>query len=266
MSAFNALSFYNGTWTCLVFLVSQALTNAINRVEILKYINIVLIVKRRYQYIRQLLAQAAFTDDECTSRHMYTGHPLSHDSDKLFSSARLNVPNYRDRRSLYQIHDLQRIYSELYDVIQTSSRSYGVLILLDIITVFTTAVPAIYLAVAFLNAAALSTHSLAVYLQGIFFICSSSIGLLNFLWLTICFHATTEVVQDTLVCVQKLILYPNAFLLNSEDLERLSAQLRNFKVEFSVCGFFTLNLQFICGTVGILVSYILLMFQLSHLV
>jgi hypothetical protein len=69
MSAFSVISFYDGTWTCLVFLVSQALTNAINRLEILKCVNIVLIVKRRYQYIRQLLSEAACTDEECASRH-----------------------------------------------------------------------------------------------------------------------------------------------------------------------------------------------------
>jgi hypothetical protein len=82
MSEYSLPSFNNGTWICLVFLVSQALTNIIIRLENLRYVNIVLIVKRRYQYIRQLLAEAAFTDGECTSRHMYTGHPLIHDSDK----------------------------------------------------------------------------------------------------------------------------------------------------------------------------------------
>jgi hypothetical protein len=266
MSAFIALSFYNGTWTCLVYLVSQALTNVINILEILRYVNIVLIVKRRYQYIRQLLAEAAFTDDECTSTHLYTGHPLSHDSDKLFLSTRHNVKRYKDLRPVCGILDLRRIYSELYDVLHTSSRSYGVLILLDIITVLSNAVPTIYLAFVSLNAAAFSTHSAAVYLQGTFFLCSSSFGLMNFLWLTICCHTTTEVVQDTLVCVQKLLLYPNAFSWKSQDIERFSSQLKNLKVEFSVCGFFTLNLQFFCGTVGILFSYILVMFQLSRVV
>jgi hypothetical protein len=161
---------------------------------------------------------------------------------------------------------LQRIYIELYDVIHTSSRSSGVLILLDIITFLTSAVPSIYLAAFFLNAAASSTHIVAVCLQGIFFLCLSPFGLLNFLWLRICCHATADEVQDTLVCVQKLLLYPNVFSWNSPDLESLSSQLKDLKVEFSVCGFFTLNLQFICGTVGILLSYILVMYQLSHVV
>jgi hypothetical protein len=97
-SAFSALSYYDGTWMCFVFSMSQALTNVINRLEFWKYVNIVLIVKRRYQYIRQLLSEAALKNDECTSRHIYTGHPLSSDSDKLYLSARYNVTRRRNRR------------------------------------------------------------------------------------------------------------------------------------------------------------------------
>jgi hypothetical protein len=85
-------------------------------------------------------------------------------------------------------------------------------------------------------------------------LCTSSFSLLNFLWLTICCHATTDEFQDTLVCVQKLHLYPNAFSSSTADLKRLCFQLINHRVDFSVCGFFILNLQFICGTVGILLS------------
>jgi hypothetical protein len=118
----------------------------------------------------------------------------------------------------------------------------------------------------FLNGAAFSTHSVEACFQGIFFFCSSSFGLLNFLWLTICCHATTDEVQDTLVCVQKLVLYPNGFSWSSEDLKILSSQLKYLKVGFNVCGFFTPNLQFFCGTLGILLSSILVMNQLSQLV
>jgi ribosomal protein L33 len=70
-SVSSALSYYDDTRACNMYIVSQASTSVINRLEILKYVNIVLIVKQRYQYIRQLLAEAAFTDDECTSRNIY---------------------------------------------------------------------------------------------------------------------------------------------------------------------------------------------------
>jgi hypothetical protein len=261
-SAFSALSCYDGTWMCFVFLVSQALTNIINKLEILKYVNIVLIVKRRYQYIKQLLSEAAFRNDECISRHMHTGHILGQDSEELFVSARYNVTKHRGPKTVCRIHDLQRVYSDLYDVLHTSSRSYGVLILLDIITTLAIAVPTMYMGVVSISVAIFNTSRLDDVLQGTFFLCLSFFGVLNFLWLTICCHRTTDEIQDTLVCVQKLLLYPNGFSWSTADLKRLSSQLKNLKFEFSVCGFFTLNLQFFCGTVGIFLSYILVINQL----
>jgi hypothetical protein len=261
-SVFSALSGYDGTWMCFVFLVSQALTNIINKLEILKYVNIVLVVKRRYQYIKQLLSEAAFTDDECTSRHMHTGHLLSHESEKLFLSARYNVRKHRGPRVVCRIHDLQRVYSDLYDVLHTSSRSYGVLILLDIITTLAIAVPTMYMGVVSISGSILNTFTLDVVLEGTFFLCLSFFGVLNFLWLTICCHTTTDEIQDTLACIQKLLLYPNGFSWSTADLKRLFSQLKNLKFEFNVCGFFTLSLQFFCGTVGIFLSYILAINQL----
>jgi hypothetical protein len=74
--------------------------------------------------------------------------------------------------------------------------------------------------------------------------------------LTICCHSTADEVQDTLVCIQKLLLNPNRLFWSTADLKRLSSQLKNLKVEFSVCGFFTINLQLLCGSVGIIITYI----------
>jgi hypothetical protein len=150
-------------------------------------------------------------------------------------------------------------------VLHTNSRRYGVLILLDIITTLGVAVATMYLGVVSIYGVIFNTRKLDVFLQGIFFLCISSFGLLNLFWLTICCHETTDEVQDTLVCVQKLLLFPNECSWSTADLKRLSSQLKNLKIEFNVCGFFTINLQFFCGTVGILLSYILVMNQLIQI-
>jgi hypothetical protein len=245
-----------------VFLVSQALSTIINKIEILKHISIVLIVKQRYRYIKQLLSESAFTDEQGTLKQEYTGYSVSHDSDKFFLPARNNMATYRDSRIVYRIHDLQIIYSELYDILRNSSRSNGVLILLDIIATLTNAVPTIYSAVVLINGAAFKSDSVYIWFKGIYFLSTSTFGLLNFLWLAMCCHTTTDEIQETLVCVQKLLLYPNGLSWSTADLNRLSSQIINLKVEFSVCGFFSLNLQFFCGTVGFVFSYIFVINQL----
>jgi hypothetical protein len=150
-------------------------------------------------------------------------------------------------------------------VLHTNSRRYGVLILLDIITTLGVAVATMYLGVVSIYGVIFNNGRLDFFLQGIFFLCSSFFGLLNLFWLTFCCHETTDEVQDTLVCVQKLLLFSNECSWSTADLKRLSSQLKNLKIEFNVCGFFTINLQFFCGTVGILLSYILVMNQLIQI-
>jgi hypothetical protein len=194
---------------------------------------------------------------------MYTGHPVSFDSDKLFLFARYNVTNDRDARNVCRIHDLQVNYSELYDVLHTNSKTYGIFILLHIIMIFTNAVPTIYLGVVYLHSAAFNSDRFDMYLKGTNFFYESSFDLLTFLWLTICCHSTVDEVQDTLVCIQKLLLYPNRLFWSTADLKRLSSQLKNLKVEFDVCGFFTLNLRLFCGSVGVLITYILVLNQFN---
>jgi hypothetical protein len=47
------------------------------------------------------------------------------------------------------------------------------------------------------------------------------------------------------------------------ELEKLSSQLKDMKVEFSVCGLVLLNLPLLCAFVGGIFTYILVMVQLN---
>jgi hypothetical protein len=89
--------------------------------------------------------------------------------------------------------------------------------------------------------------------------------------LSFCFHAfhfpvvnsllpkTTEEVDDIYICIQKQIFYPNALGWSTSELKSFSSQLKNNKVEFNVCVFFTLNLQFFCASVSVIFTYILVL-------
>jgi hypothetical protein len=261
--AFCTFSFYDGTWMCYVYIISKTLTTIINEVMTLQYVNIVLILKQRYQYIRHLFSEATFTNEVSISRHVYKGNHVSHDSDKLFLSARCNVTIDTDSRKVCRIHDLQIIYCELYDVLQANNKSYGIIVLMDIMTILTSTVPLTYFGVIILKEAAFNNGDLNVYFKGTGLMCLCFFHVLTFLWLTLCCHSTAEEVQDTLVCIQKLLLYPNRLSWTTGDLKCMFYQLVNVKVEFSVCGLFTLNLQFLCGSVGIIFTYILVLNQFS---
>jgi hypothetical protein len=262
VSAFCAFSFYNGTWICFVYIVSKILATVINTVMILQYVNIVLIVKCRYQYMRRFLSEPTFTDDVIAST--YKEHPLRQNSEDLFLSARCKVTTNRNSRNVCRIHDLQIAYSELYDVLHANNKSYGILILLEIITLLTSSVPVTYFGIIVLKEAVFNNGDFYVYLKGVVVMCLCFSQLLTFLWLTTCCHSTAEEIHDTIVCIHKLLLFPNRLFWTTADLKRLAYQLSNVKVEFSVCGFFTLNLQLLCGSVGIMFTYILVLNQFNR--
>jgi len=88
--------------------------------------------------------------------------------------------------------------------------------------------------------------------------------LYTFLWLNLCCQKTTENVDDIFICIQNLLLYPNALDLSTSEMKSVSSQLKNNKAEFNVCGFFTLKLQFLCARVSVIFTYILALNQLSQ--
>jgi hypothetical protein len=231
---------------------------------ILQYVNIVLIVKRRYQYIKRLLSEPSLADDVITSTYKYTGHSVGQISDEVFLSVRRNVNIDRNSRNDCQIYDLLTAYSEFHDLLDANGRSYGVLILLDIIMIFTNSVPATYFSVVVLKMALFDEGDVITYIKGAGIMCLCLFQLLTFLWLTACCHSTAEEVRNTLVCVHKLLLNPNRQFWTTADLKRLVYLLVNVKVEFNVCGFFSLNLQLLCGSVGVIFTYILVLNELTQ--
>jgi hypothetical protein len=67
--------------------------------------------------------------------------------------------------------------------------------------------------------------------------------------------------ETSISLVQKLLLGDNLGDKNCEELEMLSAQLRDMKIKYTACGFFTLNFPYLCSVVGLISSYVLIMAQ-----
>jgi hypothetical protein len=231
--------FYSvGTWMCYMTLLSQTFRTAIDTVIILQYINIVLMVKQRYQLVKHLLSEAATTDDVNSSRHKVMEHLRSKNNNKIFQMATHNLKIDTNSNNLYTIRDLRLICSELCDVLHANNKSYEVLILLDVITILTYTVPTTYYGVMTVKLAIVENVIFQLYLKGVIILCDCAFMLLSLLWLTICCQTTTEEIRNTFICVQKLLLYPNALGWSTSELKIFSSQLKNSTFEFNICGFF----------------------------
>jgi hypothetical protein len=72
----------------------------------------------------------------------------------------------------------------------------------------------------------------------------------------------TEEVGNVFIGIQTVLLYPTAPGWITSEMKSYSSQIKNDKVEFSICGFFTLNLQFFCASASVIFTYILVLHQL----
>ena len=250
-------------WMWSLTLFSQTFRSAINTVIILQYINIVLMVKQRYQLVKLLLSEAATTDDVSSSRHMDAEHLRSKNNSRIFPMAAHNLKIDTNSNNLYTIRDLRLICSELCDVLHANNKSYEVLILFDVINILTVTVPTTYYGVMTIKLAIVENGLFQLYLKGLSILSDCAFMLLVLLWLTICCQTTTEEMRNTFICIQKLLLYPNALGWSTTELKNFSSQLKNSTFEFNVCGFFTLNLQFFCASVSVIFTYILVLSQFN---
>jgi hypothetical protein len=259
----SAYYYSDGTGVCYINMSSQLLRTVINTFIVFQYVNIVLMVKQRYQLMKHILSEAVSTDDVNYSRHVAAEHLTSRNITKIFPMTAYNLESDSDSRDLYTVRDLRLICSELCDALHANNKSYEVLILFDVITILTITVPTTYYGVMTIESAILENGHLQLYLKGITLLSECAFMLLILLWLAICCQKTTEEIHGTFVCIQKLLLYPNALGWSTSELKSFSSQLKNSKVEFNVCGFFTLNLKFFSASVSVMFTYILVLNQFS---
>jgi hypothetical protein len=60
-----------------------------------------------------------------------------------------------------------------------------------------------------------------------------------------------------------LLLEGNCRKKSTEELKMFSVQLQEMTIEYTACGFFSLNLSFFASVFGVIASYIIIMFQIK---
>jgi hypothetical protein len=76
-------------------------------------------------------------------------------------------------------------------------------------------------------------------------------------------HAAANENDTSKFLVQMLLLEDDLSPKDITELKFLSFQLNNTPVQYSACGFFVLNLPFLCSVTGVIISYIMIIVQLK---
>jgi hypothetical protein len=82
-----------------------------------------------------------------------------------------------------------------------------------------------------------------------------------FFKVTVFFYTTSNEVRNSRIVVEKLLLEGKCRNEIVKDLKKFSLQLQAMKIEYTACGFFSLNLSLFASVVSAIVSYIIIMVQ-----
>jgi len=76
-------------------------------------------------------------------------------------------------------------------------------------------------------------------------------------------HTATNEARSSRILVEKLLLEGKCRNECVKELKMFSLQLQAMKIEYTACGFFSLNLSLFASVVSAIVSYIIIMVQIK---
>jgi hypothetical protein len=222
-----------------------------------QYISLVLVLKARYKHLASTFSNLLVTKDNLSDKDLtHVRHP-GHSGGCFIL--------YANARCLEACHirKLRNIYSQLHDVLCLVNKYYGFKILLVIISIIVNFIPTFYSLIVYIQNFILHQRELANYI----YIASQIFWLMSiffmFVWLISCCQMVTGEIYKLLLCSHKILIYSNVMQSTIIELKCFISQLKDLRVEFSVYGLFTLNLPFLCATLGVITTYVTLLFQLN---
>jgi hypothetical protein len=142
---------------------------------------------------------------------------------------------------------LRRLYSQLHDIALLVNSTYGFSLLPTILWVFTTIITYENFVLELKGTNLYHFVILSVLWCSFFFSLLTAIALSCSLAVGECNHSP--------VIVQKIILRDDIDGEIVKELEKMFIQLRAMKIGFTACGLFNLDLPFLCGIIGVTLSY-----------
>jgi hypothetical protein len=229
----------------------------INIVMVLQYVTLVRMVSQRYKHINNRIREYSETESSVrTSLKTYRNST----SINTFCNEKCDLPNLtcpQVKSEVCGIPMLRLAYIDLYDTVTLVSSHFGIPILFLIISLVIVCVTAFYLGLYSFGSSS-DTH-----LKTCMLLFSILVYAVLFAWLIVSCDSTMQEANRGMVYIHRTTACPNMKYGTQLQLQSLSNQLRDMRVEFTACGFFVLNLPLLSTIVCGIVTYILIMIQLE---
>jgi hypothetical protein len=239
----------------IVMQIIDKVPDICNALVLFQFINLVFIVKQRYSHLNKRLnnwingtvSRPVVLNREiesCSQSHRTVDHVnITHVSVS-------SVGNVEGTLKQTDIHLLRQIYSELYDITCLISDIYSVPILFSLCWILTGVLCSLYDIVTEVKEPGLTEIAFAISYSVLFF------------QVTFFCHTATNEARSSSILVQKFLLEGNCRKDCVNPLKMFSLQLQVMTIEYTACGFFSLNLSLFASVVSVITSYIIIMVQM----
>ena len=229
----------------------------INIFMVLQYVTLVRMVSQRYKYVNNRIKE--YSETESTVR---TSLKTYHNSISVntFCNEKCDLPNLTSphvKSEVCAIPILRLAYIDLYDTVTLINSHFGFPILLLIISLVIVCVTAFYFGL--YSFGSISDKHLKTCML-VFWTLWYAVP---FAWLIVSCDNTMQEANRGIVYIQRTTACPNMKYGTQLQLQTLSNQLRDMRIEFTACGFFVLNLPLLGTIVCGVLTYILIMIQLE---
>jgi len=164
-----------------------------------------------------------------------------------------SVGNIEGMLNLTDIHWLQQIYFEVYDITCLINDAYVMPVLAIMCGMLTGVLCSLYEALFNFKVWEI-THVVYAIIFSVFFF-----------KVTFYCHTATNEARSSRIVVQKLLLEGNCRNECVKQLKMFSLQLQEMSIQYTACGFFSLNLRLFASVVSVFVSYIIIMVQIKYI-
>jgi hypothetical protein len=249
------------TLTLILSHTLEFLTRSLNIIMVLLYINIIRMVRHIYINILESLAEYFKVMDMSSVK--YTNCFI------IMHRGRCELPNRRHSslellsNQSKHLQTIRLLYIEMYDTVQLITSHFGVSILFHTLSVMVTCVLMFYSAFHFIHSAVANSEGVTTYITSCYLIFWGIVYVTPFVWLVISCDGTAHDANRGVIYIQRVKASPYTRHDAVTELDKLSSQLKDMKIEFSVCGLFVLSVSFLCTFVGGIFTYIIIMVQLN---
>jgi hypothetical protein len=241
----------------ILFIILRTLCYTIFFLISCQYTSMVLVLRARYKHLVSMFSNLLITEG-----NLYDTDP-THISNSGPSGACFVLRANTRYFDVSQILELRNIYCQLHEVLWLVNKYYGIPVLLLITSTVVNFVPTFFTGIKLVQNVIKGERELLNCIMMASYFCWCISILFTFVWIVSCCHLVTEEAHKLFLCIHKIQIYSNVTQSTISELRTFISQLKDMKVEFSVCGLFALNLQFLCGILGVVTTYVTVLFQLK---